>query len=227
MFFIKHIPNIISLFRVVLIPFFIWQMLVGNTVAAAIILAVSGATDFLDGWLARHFNWVSAMGKVLDPAADKLTQVSVCVMLIITRPEYWYFFAFLIFKELVMLILGGWLVRNKVKLKGARWFGKVVTFLFYLFTAIIIFFGNIPHWVVLTMLSVVSVCALIAGLLYIPQYRKYRRIALREEAAAAARKRAVKLPPPEARVQEPHVQEARVQEAPPQVPVGHKTEMQG
>lgn len=183
---IRHIPNILSVFRILLIPFFVWQMLEDHTLVAAIILAVSGLTDFLDGFLARHFGWISSVGKVLDPAADKLTQVTACVMLIIKMPQYWYFFALLLFKDLVMLILGGWLVRQKVKIKGAKWFGKIVTIMFYLIAVAIIFFPNIPHWVILTLLSIITVSAFIAGFLYIPQFRNYRQIAKTGDAEATA-----------------------------------------
>ncbi|MDR2932121.1 MAG: CDP-alcohol phosphatidyltransferase family protein, partial [Oscillospiraceae bacterium] len=88
----RHIPNILSFFRIVLIPFFVWQMLAGHTFNAAIILGISGLTDLLDGFLARRFGWISQLGKVLDPAADKLTQVTVCVVLAIVYRKYWYFF---------------------------------------------------------------------------------------------------------------------------------------
>ena len=173
----KHIPNILSSFRIVLIPVFVWQMLSDNTFIAAIILAVSGLTDLLDGFLARRFGWVSDLGKVLDPVADKLTQVTVCVLLAIKMPRYWYFFALLLLKEVVMLLLGGWLVKRRVHLEGAKWFGKIVTTLFYVIMVIIIFFPGIPDAAVLLLLSLVTVVALVAGLMYIPQFRQYKATA--------------------------------------------------
>ena len=171
----RHIPNILSGFRIVLIPLFVWQMLEDNTVAAAGILVVSGLTDLFDGWLARRFGWVSALGKVLDPVADKLTQVTVCVMLAIKMPRFWYFFALLLAKELIMLLLGGRLLHKGVKLEGAKWFGKIVTTMFYVIMIALLFFPSIPVWTVILLLSLVTVAALVAGLLYIPQYRDYRR----------------------------------------------------
>ena len=182
----RHIPNILSGIRILLIPFFVWQMALDNTLAAAIILLVSGATDLLDGFLARRYNWVSDLGKILDPAADKLTQGAVCIMLIITMPQYWYFFALLLFKEFVMLILGGWLVRRKVHIKSSRWFGKVVTTLFYVIMTVIIFFPNIPFWATAVLLGLVTVCAFAAGVLYIPQFIAYLRQVRSGETGAAA-----------------------------------------
>lgn len=176
----RHIPNIISIIRILLIPFFVWLMLTDRPYQAAAILVVSGISDFLDGFLARRFNWVSDVGKVLDPVSDKLTQVTVCVTLIIVLRQYWFFFAALLFKDLVMLTLGSYLVKNGVKLEGARWFGKVVTTMFYIIMVAIIFLGEspdglMPPWLVVSLLSLVTVCAFIAGFLYIPEYLNYRK----------------------------------------------------
>lgn len=170
----RHIPNILSSFRIVLIPVFIWQMIENNTVAAAIVLVLSGLTDLFDGWLARRFNWVSSLGKVLDPVADKMTQVAVCVMLALRMPQFWYFFVLLLLKEVAMLLLGGWLLRKGVRLEGARWFGKVVTTLFYVIMVALLFFPAIPTGAIILLLSVITITAFIAGCMYIPQYRKYR-----------------------------------------------------
>lgn len=172
----KHIPNILSGLRIALIPIFVWLMVIDRTTAAAIVLAISGLTDLLDGFLARRFGWITQLGKVLDPVADKLTQVTVCVIMMIRLREYWPFFAVILLKDMVMLLLGGSLVRKGVKLEGSKWFGKVVTFLFYMLMTVLVFVPSLPEWVALTGLSVLTVCAVIAALLYIPDYRRYRRM---------------------------------------------------
>ncbi len=168
----RHIPNILSASRIGLIPFFVFQVYEDNWMTAAIILLISGLTDFLDGFLARTFNWTSSVGKVLDPVSDKLTQVTVCVMLAFKMPAYWIFFAVLLFKEFIMLLLGGWLLQKKVHIKSSRWFGKVVTGLFYL-TMIILLFFSVPAWAVYSMLALLSVVAICGGSLYIPQFLQY------------------------------------------------------
>ena len=170
----KHIPNILSCLRILLIPFFVWQMFAGNTVNAGVILIVSGATDLLDGILARRFGWVSAVGKVLDPVADKLTQGTISIVLAILLRQYWVFFAILIIKDLVMLILGGYLLKNGIKIEGARWFGKVVTVLFYGVMIGIVCFPGMPPWLITTLLAIVSGCAVIAAALYVPEFLNYR-----------------------------------------------------
>ncbi len=172
----KNIPNIFSTVRILLIPFFVWQVFAGNLYVAAAILALSGITDFFDGYLARKYNWITDLGKVLDPVADKLTQVSVCITFIIALRQYWYFFAALLFKDVVMLTLGSYLVKNGVQIRGAKWFGKVVTAMFYVIIVLILFFGKMmPQWLIVTMLSVVTVSALIAAAMYIPEYINYKK----------------------------------------------------
>ena len=172
----RHIPNILSSFRIVLIPFFVIHVIRGEMVAAAIVLIVSGLTDLLDGFLARRFQWVTQLGKVLDPFADKLTQITVCVLFfVVFGHQFRLFFAFLIFKELVMLLTGAYLFRKDVKINGARWFGKVATALFYFSMILIALFPVLPVEVKYALLITICVCELIAGLWYLPEFRLYRR----------------------------------------------------
>ena len=77
------IPNLLSVIRIALIPVFGVLYYNGNILWAVVVLFVSGLTDFFDGKIARKFNQISALGKVLDPVADKLTQITIAVMLLI------------------------------------------------------------------------------------------------------------------------------------------------
>lgn len=176
----KHIPNILSFFRIVLIPFFVWQIMTGETLIAGIILVVSGITDLLDGQLARRFNWITSLGKVLDPIADKLTQAAVSITLMILFQDYWYFFAIIIIKDLIMLVLGGNLLRKGVEIEGARWFGKLSTCVYYGTMILIVFFPTMPEWIIVGFLSLATICALVAAILYIPDFLDYKREAKAE-----------------------------------------------
>src|SRR5690606_35257884 len=69
---IVTIPNLLSMFRLILIPVFLGFLLVGDYVAALVVLVASAATDFVDGFVARRFDQVSRLGQLLDPAADRL-----------------------------------------------------------------------------------------------------------------------------------------------------------
>lgn len=135
------IPNQLSIFRIVLIPVFIviFFLFPENGLWAALILLISGATDVLDGWIARTFNQISQLGKWLDPFADKLTQVTVSICLAIRHKEFIIILCLLVAKEIIMLTAGIYFYRKKVKIPSSKWFGKVFTVVFYLVMAYIIF----------------------------------------------------------------------------------------
>ncbi|SHH48517.1 CDP-diacylglycerol--glycerol-3-phosphate 3-phosphatidyltransferase [Anaerosphaera aminiphila DSM 21120] len=170
----RHIPNLLSLFRIVLLPFFVWQMFSGNTFYAGIILLISALTDFLDGNLARKFGWITDLGKILDPIADKITQFVVSITLAILLRRYWGFFAIIIIKDIVILLAGGYLLKKGIKLEGAKWFGKISTFIYYFTSIVIILFPSLPNTVIVTLLTLAVVFALISVLLYIPEFIKYK-----------------------------------------------------
>lgn len=170
----RHIPNILSSFRIVLIPFFVWKLLAGDTLLAALILGVSGITDLLDGMLARKYGWVSQLGKVLDPVSDKLTQITVSVTMAWQLRQYWYLFAILLLKELAMLVLGGSLVKKGIKLEGAKMVGKIATTFFYVCMTAIVLFSQMPAGLTAGLLFAVTATSLVAAVLYIPQYLQYK-----------------------------------------------------
>ena len=77
------VPNAISIGRLACVPWFLWLLLAEDRpVAAALLLGVLGATDWVDGWIARHFDQASEVGKVLDPTADRVLLVAAAVALI-------------------------------------------------------------------------------------------------------------------------------------------------
>ena len=77
----KHIPNILTVARFFLIPFIIYFLVVDNYFLAFVFLTISGLTDILDGFIARKFNFITNFGKLIDPLADKATQLSVLITL--------------------------------------------------------------------------------------------------------------------------------------------------
>jgi len=76
MFALRNLPNLLSVLRIFLVPPVVFYMLQENYMPAMILFVVAGVTDSLDGWLAKHFNWQSHLGEILDPLADKLLLVS-------------------------------------------------------------------------------------------------------------------------------------------------------
>lgn len=125
------IPNILSLLRLVLIPVYVAIYLNARDNAdyyiAAGILAVSCLTDLIDGKIARHFNMISNVGKILDPLADKLTQFSLILCLTVKHPILWYLVGLFVVKESFQLIAGGINLKKGKMLKGALISGKVCT----------------------------------------------------------------------------------------------------
>ena len=143
------IPNLLSFIRIILVPIFAVLFLQDKLLWAVVVLAISGLSDLFDGKIARRFNQVSELGKMLDPIADKLTQGTIAVLLFITfyRAENrtlhlfaWVFLLFII-KELVMLIGGALMIGFGIHPGAAEIYGKAATMAFYLVMLLIIAFG--------------------------------------------------------------------------------------
>lgn len=132
------VPNAMSVFRILVIPFFAYFALKGNYSMAILMLALSGLSDLLDGFIARRFNQITELGKMLDPLADKLTQGTVAVCIAIRYPSICPLLFLLVTKELVMLCGACYLLKKKKKPCAAKWYGKLSTTLFYIAIALIV-----------------------------------------------------------------------------------------
>lgn len=130
------IPNILTYLRLLAVPFFIWLMVDSsikyNVWIALGLFVIAELTDLVDGFIARKFNMVSDIGKVLDPLADKLLQVSTVICLVIIGRVHWAFAAIIFAKELYMA-LGSFVVLklagSKVTVQANVW-GKAASALF-------------------------------------------------------------------------------------------------
>ena len=143
------IPNLLSLFRLALIPVYIFIYLNANSNAdyyiAAGILAVSCLTDLIDGKIARHFHMISKVGKILDPLADKFTQFSLILCLAMKNPVLWYLVALFVVKESYQLIAGGINLKKGIMLKGALFSGKVCTTVLFVSLILMVMFPNLSE----------------------------------------------------------------------------------
>lgn len=136
------IPNLLSLIRLILIPVYISVYLhasqASDYILATLILGISCMTDILDGQIARHFNMTSEIGKVLDPVADKLTQLSLTLCLSVKYPILrWILLLFLVkeaFQTCAMIVM----YRQGKALPGAILPGKVCTAVFFLSLIILV-----------------------------------------------------------------------------------------
>lgn len=128
---IRSIPNLISLFRLCLIPVYLPLYLLCTTPAAQflaeILFVLSCITDFLDGWIARRYHMVTNLGKFLDPLADKATQLAVTACLSIRYPELLPVLLMLAFKEFFQAMLSWVFFKQNKVLPGALLAGKIST----------------------------------------------------------------------------------------------------
>ena len=146
------IPNILSLFRLVLIPVYvsIYQNAKIDTdyYLAAGILAVSCLTDLIDGKIARHFNMISTLGKILDPLADKATQFTLIICLATKYPILWYLVILFVVKESFQLIAGSINLRKGKMLKGALLSGKICTSVLFVSLILMVMIPSLPNRII-------------------------------------------------------------------------------
>lgn len=147
------IPNILSLFRLLLIPVYIQIYMNAKSISdfhlAAAILAVSCLTDAVDGQIARRFNMITAVGKILDPFADKITQFTLIICLAMRHPVLWSIIGLFVAKELFQLVAGCIIVRHGRILKGAQITGKICTTVLFVTLTLLVLVPDIhPSWVV-------------------------------------------------------------------------------
>ena len=101
------IPNLLSVIRLALIPLIVWLYIGKQEYSAAVaVILISGATDIIDGFIARKFNMVSDLGKILDPVADKLTQATVILCLTVKYRWMRGLIVLFVVKEIIMAVLG-------------------------------------------------------------------------------------------------------------------------
>ena len=127
----RHLPNILSGIRLILVGIFMSLFLAGRYLPALSVFVFAFFTDLLDGQLARANGWVTDLGKLLDPLADKLMTLAalVCIYLGKQKPVYLVLFLLMAVKELLMLI-GGFLLAKRKVVVMAYWPGKIATGLF-------------------------------------------------------------------------------------------------
>ena len=129
---ILTIPNLLSVVRLALIPVIVWLYSYEKNYYAAIgVILLSGATDIIDGWIARHFNMISDFGKALDPLADKLTQASLLICLLSKYRVMWGIIAVFGMCEITKFTMGFIIAKKHNEVNGAKWYGKANTVIIY------------------------------------------------------------------------------------------------
>ena len=140
---LKNIPNILSIIRILLVFVFVIILFVfNNLLLALLVFLIAGITDVIDGYLARRNNWVTNLGKILDPVADKLMQCTVLVSLLIKGIVPWWFVVPFFVKEILTLILGAVVIRRRSVNVVSKWYGKFAVCLFYATIAAAVIFND-------------------------------------------------------------------------------------
>ena len=167
-------PNLLSLFRLFLIPVYLTLYLradsPGSYAAAAVILALSCLTDLVDGRIARRFNMITNLGKVLDPLADKLTQLVMMVCLSLRHKVLRYLLIIFLIKECFQLFAMIAAMRHGKGLSGALMSGKISTTVLFTSLIILVLLPDLPAPVVSTISLVCLVFLLYAFGDYILAY---------------------------------------------------------
>ena len=161
------IPNILSLFRLLLIPVIMWLYIVKkDPVLTTVILALSGITDIVDGIIARKCHMVSDFGKAFDPVADKLTQIAMLFCLVSRFKWMLLPLCVMVIKEVTAGILGLLVIRKTGKVDGAVWHGKATTVSLYSMMIIHLIWYNIPGVISGILIGACTALALLSAFMY-------------------------------------------------------------
>ncbi len=139
----KNVPNLLSVIRLLLVPLFVFLFLSEYVVPAVVVFVVAGATDVVDGYIARKFNCTSTLGKVLDPLADKFLQMSAFICLWLEGYIAWWMPLIYFIKELATALGALFIFRKAKFVVKSNVFGKLATVFVFGAVFVITLFGNI------------------------------------------------------------------------------------
>lgn len=166
-----NVPNALSVLRLLVIAPFVYFYLQGEIVWAVAMLVISGLSDMFDGMIARHFNQITALGQMLDPLADKLTQGAVAICMAIRYPPLIPVLIIFVVKEFSMITAACILLKKKKNPGPSQWYGKAATIMFYITFILIVIqelfqFQAVSNSVVMGLLILTAVMMLYALLRY-------------------------------------------------------------
>ena len=169
------VPNLLSLFRLLLIPAIVWLYCTRQAYTMALmVLTLSAVTDIADGMIARKFNLVSDLGKALDPVADKLTQIATMWCLLSRFSHMWLPLGILVLKEVFTGAMSLYAVKKTGEVKGADWHGKLCTVFLYSAMSLHMLWSGIPVWLSKGLMGLCVAVMCLSGVLY--WYRNLKQI---------------------------------------------------
>lgn len=129
---IKNIPNYLTILRLILIPIIFILIVFEQYTLSFLFFVAANITDILDGYIARKYHLITDWGKLMDPLADKLTQISTISALIIKGIIPFWILVILTVKELIMITVAFILYKKRIITVHSKWYGKVATILFFI-----------------------------------------------------------------------------------------------
>ena len=166
------IPNAMSAFRIVLIPFIIWTYAIDRHYLSVSLVVLSAISDMLDGFVARKLNMISDFGKFLDPVADKLTQAAMILCLVSLYPAMFALFLLMAVREFTQFFCGLAVLKKTDTMNSANWYGKVSTATVYVVMVILFLFPDIPAPAAWAMMALCAVVLAGSMILYIRFFYK-------------------------------------------------------
>lgn len=141
------VPNLLSFMRLAFIPVYTQLLYSENHrlhTLASFLLVVSCLSDAMDGYIARRFHCISTLGKILDPLADKCTQLTLLICISVQFSEMIPVLILFCIKELFQLSAGVYYLRRNRMLTGALYPGKIATAVLFSSSVVLILFPEIP-----------------------------------------------------------------------------------
>lgn len=173
-----NVPNVLTMIRFFMVPIFAYYLYIQQYKVSVVIFIIAGITDVLDGYIARKKHIVTEWGKLADPLADKLMQITALVMLTIHGIIPWIFLVIMLIKELTMVAGSIKLYKKDNVVVSANWYGKFATVVFYIAIVVTMMFkilgqnGIIPSMIVIILILLTLLAMIYAFVKYVFVYKE-------------------------------------------------------
>lgn len=168
------IPNLMGYFRILLVPVYLYLSYHAESetdyYAAAGVMLLSFLTDFFDGRIARRFNMITEFGKILDPVADKITQGALVLSFVTRYPAVMLLLCLFLGKELIMGVMGIYMMKRNYRMDGASMHGKICTALLDMTMFVLLIFPKLPYMAVNLLTAACIASMLVSFACYMRMY---------------------------------------------------------
>lgn len=174
----KHVPALCTAGRILLLPWMAWQLLQGDAAIGAVLLVSSGVLGFIQQYTENSLRLTGRTGTVVGLIVDKMTQAIAAILLAFRKPGYWWIFAVVLAKDLIMLALGSYVAMKGNGSARMGWAGNVCNLLFYVAVAVLLYRPDQPVWA----LGLAVACIVASAFSHLPGFvrtagQRYKRFA--------------------------------------------------